>query len=133
MNAVEKLASHCSEISVTRIRFVGIYFLIRCDRIVYVGQSSDIESRLNLHRSYGVRDYDRAFWIETSTDDLDAYEGAFIRALDPIESFASPMCRGRDEEVLARFGLEPDSVARESFERRRAEQWGNQRRHQRAS
>lgn len=98
---------------IKRPRVSAVYFLIRDDEIVYIGQSCDIEARLELHivcrqaRDRYYKDFDRAAWIAVPIGELDAVEGALIRALRPEYNGSAPAYCGRDNEILARFGIEP--------------------------
>lgn len=120
---LDLLEMHGREIPVARTRLVGIYILVLDGDIVYVGQSRDIESRIALHRNHGTTDFDRAFWIEVPAEELDAYEGALIRGLSPRACCSAPRDKGRDAEILARFGIAPDPVRRAEFMKRRAARW----------
>ena len=101
------LAAHCREIDLRsrRRRLVGVYFLISEAAIVYVGQTTDLESRIELHQWEGIKTFDRAMWIELPADDLSAYEGALIRAIGPKYNDTAPAFRGEDNAVLARLGI----------------------------
>src|SRR4029077_3372298 len=99
----------------------GVYFLVDGGEIVYVGGSTNVTARIYGHVSEDVKQFDRAFWIETSRDDLLAYEGAFIRLLAPKYCLASPADTGRDEEVLAVLGMRPNADARNRHLKRRSE------------
>lgn len=93
-----------------RPRFVGVYLLICGQRVVYVGQSIDVEERIYTHKHNrnSVR-FGRALWFPVRVEDLDAYEGALIRALLPHGNSTAPRHRGRDNEVLRALGL-PEHV-----------------------
>jgi hypothetical protein len=91
-------------------RFVGIYFLLSGDEIVYIGQSTRIPQRVATHR-YRLK-FDRAVWIPVAEEDLDAYEGALIRRLTPPENTGSPSCADRDQEICDLLGLPPCDLAR---------------------
>lgn len=134
MTALGQLLMRCAEIPV-RVRNTGIYFLLLDERIVYVGQSCDVILRIGQHVSQldnpfveqprGVvpniahKPFDRAIWFPVAETDLDAYEGALIRALAPPLNFQAPLDHGRDVEVLGRLGLEPNEDARLAFEAKR--------------
>jgi hypothetical protein len=105
-----------------------IYVLVLGDEIVYVGQTGNVLQRCLAHRSgatyangrvmCAVKEFDRAFQIEVAVGDVDAYEGALIRRFNPRYCGASRADESRDVEILARFGLEPDPVARDAFKAR---------------
>jgi len=129
------LAACCRDIPVERTRLVGVYFLIANDEIVYVGQSEDVETRISQHVAERTRpmrgwydkqrpnlackQFDRAIWFPVAAVDLDAYEGALIRALNPLQTFSAPISTGRDAEVLAVLGLAPNVNAHRDFLARR--------------
>jgi superfamily I DNA/RNA helicase len=98
------------------MRFV--YFLFLDGELTYIGRTKSLVQRMGLHASQG-REFDRSFWIEVPEQDAPLVEGAFIRRFDPPECHSVPKDFGRDAEILARFGLEPDSTAAELFESRR--------------
>lgn len=58
-----------------------VYFLASDKEVVYVGQAVNLYSRVYEHlRS---KSFDEVFFIEVPQNELDATEGAFIRALNP--------------------------------------------------
>jgi hypothetical protein len=85
----------------------GVYFLVSSGRVVYVGQSIDINSRVNQHRSGATRKrFDYALAIAVAPEHLDAVEGSFIRALDPPLNRGAPApSEAPDDIVLSRFGM----------------------------
>jgi hypothetical protein len=122
MSAVDVISLHWRAFEpAPRPRYVGVYFLIDRNEIVYVGQSIDIELRIMAHRSRRPRPgrrngwrFDRATWIELTVEDLDAYERALIRLLVPRYNRRIGASLGRDSEVAERFGLQapdPERVA----------------------
>jgi hypothetical protein len=60
---------------------VGIYFLIRGGRVVYVGQSMNVLARVHTHRA--TKAFDAWHWIPCRRSELDAMERAYIDALVP--------------------------------------------------
>lgn len=63
----------------------GIYFLIKGDRVIYVGQSIDVIYRIHSHRALGRhgKKFDSFSYIECSKADLDLYESIYIHLLRP--------------------------------------------------
>lgn len=122
------LLPQCSELDLSRLarpRPIGVYFLVDAGEIVYVGQSEDVDARIALHVAAEEKRFNRAFWIATPVSELAATEGAFIRALNPRYCWTAPVDVGRDAEMLARFGLVPNDIARAAFiARRRAVRCG---------
>jgi hypothetical protein len=58
-----------------------IYFLVKGDRVVYVGKSDILAIRLSTHCK--EKDFDRALFLRVPTDDASAIELAFIKLLRP--------------------------------------------------
>jgi hypothetical protein len=87
--------------------FSGVYFLIREDRVVYVGQSVNVTSRVGSHVSEGQKRFERAIYLPVPLSDLDGVERAFIRALRP--EYNGTANNGDpdliDEEWLAKYGF----------------------------
>lgn len=80
-------------------RLSGIYFLCRNDVVVYVGQSTDVYSRVPAHR--GVKDFDVVYFWPVPPSDLDRVEGAFIRLIKPcLNGNVGPVT---DEETRRRI------------------------------
>lgn len=67
----------------------GIYFLIDSGRIVYVGQSIAVGSRLAAHLADGKK-FDSVFSFETSQPLLDWIESQYINTLKPELNKAIP-------------------------------------------
>lgn len=61
--------------------FTGVYFLIENDKVVYVGQSLNIFSRVMQHVQN--KKFARVAYIPCSQDQLDAIESLYIHALKP--------------------------------------------------
>ena len=59
----------------------GIYFLKQGEKVVYVGQSVNIENRVKQHTD---KEFDSYHYIECSNDLLDSTELAFITLYQPI-------------------------------------------------
>lgn len=133
------------EVDINR-RQPGVYLLMLDARVVYVGQSVDVETRLAIHmlnrvrplvgaamgkrartqkrgRSGKQKQFDRAFWFPVELEDLNAYEGALIRNFDPILNTNAPSDVGRDDEILALLGLLPDETVRRRFAERKTSRY----------
>lgn len=65
----------------TEIPQCGIYFLVRNNRVVYVGKSTNLLGRLGQHSH--DQDFDRIAFIECEECDLNSLEKAYITALLP--------------------------------------------------
>lgn len=66
-----------------RCRLWAVYFLIRGGEIVYVGQSSCLESRLVQHRENG-KAFDAVAWMEVPALFIDSIEAFYIWRCNPI-------------------------------------------------
>jgi len=62
---------------------VGVYFLVKADRVVYVGQSVDIYSRIAQH---GHKDFDRFAFVPCDKALLDKLESLYIHLLRPAQN-----------------------------------------------
>lgn len=65
----------------------GIYFLIKHDEVVYVGQSTTIHSRVLTHRACW-KDFDSYTYIPCAIDQLNDLERYYIRLLKPCLNIA---------------------------------------------
>jgi hypothetical protein len=100
-------------------RYVGIYFLLDGDEIVYVGQSTNVLGRIPAHRARRNHkherhrmQWDRAAWLPLAEHDLDAYEGALIRRLTPRYNAGAPSDTTRDVEICDALNLPAPDLAR---------------------
>lgn len=64
-------------------KVVGVYFLVAHGRIIYVGQSIDIETRIRQHRATG-KCFDHYHVVHTKVSDLDLVESYYIHKLEPL-------------------------------------------------
>lgn len=62
----------------------GVYFLYQKDRLRYVGQSVNIPARIAQHRK--LRDFDVVRIFPCQANELNDWEGLFIRVLRPSEN-----------------------------------------------
>ena len=60
---------------------IGIYFLIKDKKIVYVGQSTNIFARVGAHKM--DKDFDKAVYFECPSTELDDLEYELINILQP--------------------------------------------------
>jgi hypothetical protein len=60
---------------------VGIYFLVKGTKVVYVGQSLNVHRRISDHRD---KDFDRYAVIQCPSAMLDKLESLYIHTLRPI-------------------------------------------------
>ncbi len=59
----------------------GVYFLIKQDRIVYVGQSVNVFARIGTHQT--DKDFDSIAWLPCDKGVLDKLESIYIHTLQP--------------------------------------------------
>lgn len=62
------------------IDFVGVYFLVSKNRVVYVGQSVNVFSRLTGHSD---KEFDSITYIKCKREHLDKIESLYIHVLQP--------------------------------------------------
>ena len=61
----------------------GVYFLFILDELVYVGQSTNIRSRIAAHQQENKINFDSVFYIEVDEDKLIQVEKGYIVKYDP--------------------------------------------------
>lgn len=61
----------------------GIYFLCKSKKIQYIGQSTNVASRVSDHVGLGLKEFDSVFYITCPTSQLDELETAAIRYFHP--------------------------------------------------
>jgi hypothetical protein len=64
----------------------GVYFLILDSKVVYVGQSVNIPSRISQHRQDKGKEFDKYHYIECDERDLDEVEQFYIRKFKPSQN-----------------------------------------------
>lgn len=97
-------------------QMTGVYVLLSEDRVVYVGQSINVIGRVLTHQRNLT--FDKAVWFELHPDDLNAFEGALTRALNPRWGYQAPADDSRDAEILASLGLQADADSARRFGQR---------------
>lgn len=65
------------------IKIVGIYFLYRDNKLIYIGQTTDLHSRLASHRSAATTKFDYFRLIPCSRFRLKHYESRLIAYFKP--------------------------------------------------
>lgn len=84
----------------------GVYLLLAGEEVVYVGQSAFVEQRVAHHWQVMPRgSFDRALVLAVPREDLDAFEGALIRALRPKFNKRGPRPSAREMSILIDLGL----------------------------
>lgn len=66
------------------VEVVGVYFLIQNEKIVYIGQSTNIFKRLYEHKKDKDKSWDAYSYIECSAGELDIVESMYIFKYEPI-------------------------------------------------
>ena len=102
--SIASIEAVCFEHRPTIQRRAFVYFLVVDQRIVYVGQTNNLEIRVQQHWTLG-NTFDRVLAREVPVDQIDMYEGALVRALLPVLNRRCPVYRGGDNAVRAEFGL----------------------------
>jgi len=64
-------------------REVGIYFLIKEEEIVYIGQSISISSRICSHSTSRLKDFDSYYFVNCFREELDELETKYIYKFMP--------------------------------------------------
>lgn len=62
----------------------GIYLLYKDDKVVYVGQSTNVNTRIKTHLSQGLKDFEKYIWFECEKDDLVKVEKEYINKFKPF-------------------------------------------------
>jgi hypothetical protein len=68
----------------------GVYFLLRQDTIVYVGQSINVLTRIADHKREGIKNFDRIFVVQCSAVELNHLEALYIDKFRPIHNTVIP-------------------------------------------
>jgi len=61
-----------------------IYFLVRSGEVVYVGQTSDLVTRIRSHRSEGTKQFDFARYLVMDEETLNNAEKYFFELFEPV-------------------------------------------------
>ena len=61
----------------------GVYFLIKEDEVVYVGQSEDVPVRIRSHKHGGLIEFDHVYYLHVNPENLVEVEKYYIRLLKP--------------------------------------------------
>ncbi len=64
-------------------RIIGIYFLIKKEKIVYIGKSVNCISRICFHREENVKNFDSYSLAVVLEKDIDYYEMLYIGKFKP--------------------------------------------------
>ena len=71
---------------------IGIYFLIKQNEIVYIGQSINLHSRMASHKISRIFDFDAYSWVECDKSDLGDTEAEYILRFKPVLNKGFPAC-----------------------------------------
>lgn len=87
--------------AISNLAVCGVYFLIKGDEIVYIGQSVNIFARMSGH---GNKDYDGITFVPCDKSELDILESLYILAYQPkLNGRTGNKNQGR---ISAPFGLQ---------------------------
>lgn len=64
----------------------GVYFLCNNDRVMYVGQTTNLWGRIGSHLRDKRREFDSVFFLSVPQSRLDEVESAFIEILTPPQN-----------------------------------------------
>ena len=83
----------------------GVYFFIKDQCIVYVGQSKDVFARIPTHKKRKL--FDQVVFIPVPKDDLLRVERAFIRVVAPVynDKRHTGFHQSEDLDTLDEFGV----------------------------
>lgn len=126
MSPIDSLALLCTELTVADLIKPGVYVLLRDGAVEYIGESSNVLARVGMHsRAFA---FDRILYLaEESKRMRRAIEGALARRFNPTQcSIFSRRDQDRDEEILARFGLEIDAENARIIAERAASCWSTE-------
>jgi hypothetical protein len=70
--------------------YCGVYFLLDCEEIVYVGKSVDVRNRLKQHSDNLNKVWNRYFFIRCDREELDRLEAYYILRFRPKYNIAIP-------------------------------------------
>lgn len=90
LNAVKEIPHSIYDVILASVPVThgsGIYFLLRKNEVIYVGQSVDVLGRISRHRREG-RAFDAYAYIECAQDEMDRLERLYIRAFVPEENMS---------------------------------------------
>lgn len=80
---LRSIANLCSLPELLSATITAVYFLCRGSEVLYVGQSTDVQSRICSHVKEGKIEFDAAYFLPVTRSSLDAIEAAFIKTLRP--------------------------------------------------
>ena len=63
--------------------FIGVYFLVKNEEIIYIGQSIRIPYRIDYHSRMPIFDFDSAFYINCAEKDLNEIEKKYLHLFNP--------------------------------------------------
>jgi len=107
----------------------GIYFLVKNNEVVYIGQSRSIEVRVSAH--IGSKDFDKAYFFECPIEELDEIEMELIRAVKPVLNTTYVIINLRIESRKTKFSeylrkkIESGKYGRKTQEMLNAMYFGN--------
>lgn len=101
LNPAQELPHSVTDLLASAIptnRASGVYFLIEKGEVTYIGQSSNVLSRIDKHRQNG-RPFDAFTYMECPKQDLDHLEALYIQALKPRGNISAGRRRAKQAEA----------------------------------
>lgn len=83
-------AEHIAKKAMVYDRICGIYFLLKDDAVVYVGQSISVLTRLGEHKRDQGKDFNRVYVIECPPESMARLEAMYIDKFKPIYNVSYP-------------------------------------------
>jgi excinuclease UvrABC nuclease subunit len=99
MKSKEKILSDATDIPTV----CGIYFLIKNNEIVYIGQSINIHHRITNHCR--DKDFDKVSIIECNKASLDDLEKEYINKFQPIINLEGMKRQARKVKFFDKLGI----------------------------
>ena len=87
-----------------------VYFLVRANRVVYVGQSKKIMGRIPEHMATKV--FERVLYVRVPLGELGEVEGTFIRRFKPSYNKQAGPTAAFSSAILMRYGFDLDQEER---------------------
>lgn len=79
----EEIHAAVNEAAVKIEKACGVYFLLKENEIVYIGQSINCFSRVSSHTNDATKDFNRVCYVPVNSDELNAIEEILIAIFKP--------------------------------------------------
>jgi hypothetical protein len=83
-------AEHIAKKAMVFDRICGVYFLLKDDEIVYIGQSISVLTRLGEHKRDITKEFNRVYVIECPVGSLSRFEAMYIDKFKPKHNASVP-------------------------------------------